>query len=274
MGCAGSTEADHSIANIAAPVDVTLQAPPATAEEPTTRALTAGAASSASTAATMITVATTNSTTTTTTTATTTYAADGITPLYVTTTTYTIHQLFTTYTTQTVYQSYAVGTSSVPRWKLFAWEDHGGLILEPALTSGAVRLLDARWLVKLAASGGRLEQRQHLPEEAFLSLDDLKNAQPVGVGTGWLPIAAVSYARLQPDHPDPHGFVLRRVALALETLLKERHPVDQAFAVYDPQQRWVDLEEVELELLLLRRDAGLSTPPMESGRGINRRAVE
>jgi hypothetical protein len=40
------------------------------------------------------------------------------------------------------------------------WIYLGGGELEPLLLSGAIALLDAAWLVQLAASGRRIERRQ------------------------------------------------------------------------------------------------------------------
>ena len=54
------------------------------------------------------------------------------------------------------------------------WDYLGGAEVEPLLRSGAVALLDAKWLVDRAAKGLRIERRQDLPPEAFISLDDLK----------------------------------------------------------------------------------------------------
>ena len=52
-------------------------------------------------------------------------------------------------------------------------------------------------VVELAESGKRIERRQDLPKEAFLSLDDLKAAGSVRDG---LPIAMLSYPWLSPSH--------------------------------------------------------------------------
>ena len=54
------------------------------------------------------------------------------------------------------------------------WKKYRGPELEPPLKSGAIALVDAHWLVSLAARGGKITYRQDAPPEAFISLDDLK----------------------------------------------------------------------------------------------------
>ena len=104
--------------------------------------------------------------------------------------------------------------------KLKLWRKRGGGALEPVLASGAVALLDARWIITHAEAGGTLQHRQALPKEAFLSLADLVKATgdkaPFGKYT--LPVASLSYPWLTKDHPDPRGDNLRRVAKALKVL--------------------------------------------------------
>ena len=96
------------------------------------------------------------------------------------------------------------------------WEYLGGSELETLLQSGAIALLDAAWLVELAESGKRIERRQDLPKEAFLSLDDLKAAGSVRDG---LPIAMLSYPWLSPSHPDPRRDTLLTLARVLAAFI-------------------------------------------------------
>ncbi|EOD20767.1 hypothetical protein EMIHUDRAFT_241839 [Emiliania huxleyi CCMP1516] len=105
--------------------------------------------------------------------------------------------------------------------RLAEWRKLGGGDLEPVLTSGAVALLDAQWIIGHAEAGGVLTHRQALPKEAFFSLADLVEAT-IGFGTfGRLPVAALSYPWLTKDHPDPRGANLARVARALKALLSD-----------------------------------------------------
>ena len=99
------------------------------------------------------------------------------------------------------------------------WDYLGGAEVEPLLRSGAVALLDAKWLVDRAAKGLRIERRQDLPPEAFISLDDLK---AVGCVRGGLPIVLLSYTWLHPSHPDPQRTTLNLVAFVLEAYLENR----------------------------------------------------
>ena len=78
------------------------------------------------------------------------------------------------------------------------WRKLRGHELEAALKSGAIALLDGRWLVACAERGERIRRRQELPPEAFISLEELKAACRDWLG---LPIICLSYAWLHPDHP-------------------------------------------------------------------------
>ena len=51
------------------------------------------------------------------------------------------------------------------------WVRFGGELLEPALVSGAIALLDAEFIVELAEKGERMQPRQLLLPKAFLSLE-------------------------------------------------------------------------------------------------------
>ena len=104
--------------------------------------------------------------------------------------------------------------------QLSLWRKLGGDALKSVLASGAVALLDARWIIRHAEAGGVLTHRQALPKEAFLSLADLVKA--IGKYT-FFPVATLSYPWLTKDHPDPRGANLRRVAKALRALLSGRY---------------------------------------------------
>jgi len=103
----------------------------------------------------------------------------------------------------------AVSEDTLTRWK-----ESGGTEIEAVLASGAVALLDAKWLIELSARGGVLRPRQALPDEAFLSLSELH----ASTKEENLPVVCVSHCWLQPDQPDPRGHKLRAVARALASL--------------------------------------------------------
>ena len=69
-----------------------------------------------------------------------------------------------------------------------AWAARGGAELEPLLCSASplFALVDADWLIALAATGGLLPRRQALPPRAFISLEDLKLAVLTN-HIGWVP---------------------------------------------------------------------------------------
>ena len=118
------------------------------------------------------------------------------------------------------------------------WHSLGGKNLEPALLSGAIRLLDIAWLVDLAARGGVLSRRQaccregragllgsrdhgralsmrratrqELPREAFVTVDQLRSA--TRIQDEGLRILVLSYGWMTRLHPDPLGENLQRLA--------------------------------------------------------------
>jgi hypothetical protein len=119
----------------------------------------------------------------------------------------------------------------LPFWGFYSggelWQRYGGNEFEAALThikelgGSAVRLVDARYLIKLAKKrGGKLHRRQDLPEEAFLKLPELK-VMDSGPGQS-LRVVVVSYPWLQPDHPDPRGETLRLLACVLKAYIAQR----------------------------------------------------
>jgi len=85
-----------------------------------------------------------------------------------------------------------------------------------ALGTGRVRLVRSSWLVTWSKAGNALPRRQELPEEAFISVQELQ--QMVGSGNldGVLPIIAISFCWLTPAQPDPEGKQLATVAATLE----------------------------------------------------------
>ena len=66
------------------------------------------------------------------------------------------------------------------------------LSIDPAIGEGAVRLIDARFLIALAKANGRLPRRQDLPESAFLSLSWLRR-MPEGYMPTDLRVLCVSH---------------------------------------------------------------------------------
>jgi Ran GTPase-activating protein (RanGAP) involved in mRNA processing and transport len=105
----------------------------------------------------------------------------------------------------------------VPVCEKWRWETYGGGEIEAVLSSGAIVLLDAQWMVDLADSGGVLLPRQALPDAAFLSLSEVQAATSAHASA--LPVICISHCWLQPDHPDPRGHNLRVLARALKSLL-------------------------------------------------------
>ena len=82
--------------------------------------------------------------------------------------------------------------------------------MEGLLSSGALAVLDAAYLVGVSAREEVLRHRQALPREAFLSLDECIAMAPLSADS--LPLVVVSAAWLHPTHPDPLGEHLRTLA--------------------------------------------------------------
>jgi len=108
------------------------------------------------------------------------------------------------------------------------WAESGGVELEAMLESGAVSLLDAKWIIDLAERGGVLLPRQAMPDDAFLSLNQVRAA----VGEIFLPIVCISHYWFQADHPDPHGHNLRIIARGLKTYLNHEAICPSSLAVF------------------------------------------
>ena len=107
---------------------------------------------------------------------------------------------------------------------------------DAALGDAPVALLDARYLISLAKAGGRLRSRQNTPRDAFLDLATLRKMTE-GYG-GSLRVVCLSYAWLQPDHPDPQGTTLRLLARVLEVMVEEEYgSVKGSYGVFIVRRR-------------------------------------
>ena len=93
------------------------------------------------------------------------------------------------------------------------------LTVDPELGDSPVKLVDARFLIGLANSGGRLPRRQDMPDAAFLSLRRLRRMH-LAMGFDNLRVICLSHMWLQPDHPDPKGSTLRLLGLALQRFVE------------------------------------------------------
>ena len=131
-------------------------------------------------------------------------------------------------------------------------------LLKPVQGGGPppVRLLDSEWILaradQLAAARDDGERqalamlcRQDLEQqhpEAFLSLNQVKQLVVCDArhgykfGTGAVAIGAVSHAWLRPDHPDPHGAQLLKLAAALRAAQAGELPRQQRG--WDSKQPW------------------------------------
>lgn len=85
-----------------------------------------------------------------------------------------------------------------------------------ALSTGSVRLARMSWIIQHWKAGGILNRRQELPEEAFVTVQELQHQYGNGNRDGVLPIIAISFCWLTQSHPDPDGQQLALVASRLE----------------------------------------------------------
>lgn len=114
-----------------------------------------------------------------------------------------------------------------PGNEFFTWIPNDGAALEasleinPDFAAAPIRLIDARFLISLWKSGGRLPRRQDIPEAAYISLTKLK-AMPKGYMKTDLRILCVSHMWLRPDHPDPRGDSLRALGKVLDKFVRDR----------------------------------------------------
>ena len=79
-----------------------------------------------------------------------------------------------------------------------------------------VLVVKLTWLVEWSKAGKVLSRRQELPEEAFITLAELKQLFGEGNKDGVLPIIAISFCWLTPAHPDPDGQQLATIAATLK----------------------------------------------------------
>ncbi|CAB9529492.1 NACHT, LRR and PYD domains-containing protein 3 [Seminavis robusta] len=105
------------------------------------------------------------------------------------------------------------------------WIQLAGSELEASLRSGAIRLLDASWLIRQSIeslSTSVITYRQNLPDEAFLNIEDVVGAtklEEIDFSTR-LRVICLSYMWLDKSHPDPHGWVLSTLVTKLKELVK------------------------------------------------------
>lgn len=101
------------------------------------------------------------------------------------------------------------------------WLKYGGAELEPLWQ--CTKVLDVRWLLRLALGEVMAERKgvvpawQQVPEEALVSLDDLR-ASRWDMG---LPIGILSYGWASKRHPDPTGEQLQALVPLLRAVVKE-----------------------------------------------------
>ena len=86
-----------------------------------------------------------------------------------------------------------------------AWSTLDGDRIGDLMNSGAIRFLDAHWIVAHSKKpDAKLARRQDLPDEAFIGLEDLKAAVTSRVDAYmWLPIAILSCPSTSPTSVSP-----------------------------------------------------------------------
>ena len=91
------------------------------------------------------------------------------------------------------------------------WDSLGATTLKQAFAS--CDMIDARWLVSLAKTGGRVPRNQDIPPEAIVNLEEMEAwDDPYSLGA-----LVVSYPWLGgSSHPDPNGEILHKLSLILD----------------------------------------------------------
>lgn len=114
--------------------------------------------------------------------------------------------------------------------------------------SGAISPISGRWLVNLRRSGGRIERRQDLPPEAFLTAPTLRRlTSALGSDFGLL-FVVLSYKWLATWHCDPDRFHLDAVADVAQTYLLPNFEAERSLISRSP-------------LTAAFEGAGLTEPP-------------
>ena len=97
------------------------------------------------------------------------------------------------------------------------WSQHGGPAIEELLDD--LDLVDARWLVDLAEGGGVVPRWQEVPHSARIGKRDVWRLRFAWRESDCLACLVLSYAWLDPHHPDKYGQQLRRVCPILKAML-------------------------------------------------------
>jgi hypothetical protein len=92
----------------------------------------------------------------------------------------------------------------------------GGPVIEQLLQT--VNLLDARYLIALAAARGRLPRGQDVPPSAIITPDTVWRLQRWSEVFS-LPVMVLSYPWLDKTHPDREGVQLRMIAPVLASMV-------------------------------------------------------
>jgi Leucine Rich repeat len=104
------------------------------------------------------------------------------------------------------------------------WEELGAGALEPALRSNAIRLVDAAWLCRSYQIDGlrKVPRRQDMPEEAFLSANEVIQATRGGeIDVGLrVRLICLSYMWLDEEHPDPFGWTFNALVEKLKEMVR------------------------------------------------------
>ena len=144
------------------------------------------------------------------------------------------------------------GAPAITTLQRSRWRAAGGQELEGVLSSGAVAVVDAGYLIGVSTRDGEvLRHRQALPPEAFLSLEQMIAMTPLSQDV-LLPIIVVSCAWLHPQHPDPLGAHLHTLAAALGLALALDRLLLNPDRLLQVAPGWSPFLDLGLELLLRR----------------------
>ena len=101
------------------------------------------------------------------------------------------------------------------------------------------------WLIQHAKKNEILPRKQELPEEAFMSVQELKDIYGDGNKDGVLPIVVISFCWDTASHPDPSGKQLKTVAAKME---EERAKYEKLFSDMGVFWDWLSINQKDPRL--------------------------
>ena len=98
--------------------------------------------------------------------------------------------------------------------------------LNKCLKNQSTVLLDGDWIIKHAAAGKTLPRRQDLPRNAIfndrIGPPDMGSPRTGPMGFANVFVIAISYCWASKEHPDPHGYQLKKIARVIQFMRSKK----------------------------------------------------